>query len=246
MKPGSGELTVDRPADLPEEIDRTVDRDIESSSKVMALHRKIGSRDVYMTLGALKGSECTFRARGRAELWDPWTGKSRPLTVTARTNGRTTVRMPLESFEAQVIVFSPGDAAPEVEATDLDTVAALVVKNGRIAVTGFSSTAGRKSATVRIDGRTATLSGEASSSPQPIVLDGPWEFELKPTLDNRWGDFRLPVSDRMIGPEARIFRYAEEREPSPGWEAATFDDSRWERAASGFGQKILETWAAAG
>jgi hypothetical protein len=30
---------------------------------------------------------------------------------------------------------------------------------------------------------------------------------LLPTLDNKWGDYRLPASDEMIGAEARVFDY---------------------------------------
>ena len=35
------------------------------------------------------------------------------------------------------------------------------------------------------------------------VLDNKWEFELKPSLDNRWGDFELPAGDGLIGAEVR-------------------------------------------
>ena len=30
-----------------------------------------------------------------------------------------------------------------------------------------------------------------------------WRFELIPTLNNRWGDFRLPASDKLLGAEAQ-------------------------------------------
>jgi hypothetical protein len=70
-------------------------------------------------------------------------------------------------------------------------------------------------------------------------LDGDWEFELKPTMDNRWGDFRLPIEDAlMIGAEARIFKYAEEPVAQPAWESTDLDDSKWARAAVGFGRKF--------
>ena len=39
------------------------------------------------------------------------------------------------------------------------------------------------------------------------VISGDWESEFVPTLDNRWGDFRLPASDDTIGVEARFFMY---------------------------------------
>ncbi|MDO4574184.1 MAG: glycosyl hydrolase [Planctomycetia bacterium] len=52
--------------------------------------------------------------------------------------------------------------------------------------------------------------------PQPVeweekVLSGPWQFRLLPTMDNRWGDFRLPVTDdnRILGAEARWVKLVE-------------------------------------
>lgn len=43
--------------------------------------------------------------------------------------------------------------------------------------------------------------------PRRIALDGEWSFELIPTLDNRWGDFRLPAdaSEPTLGAEAQRF-----------------------------------------
>lgn len=58
----------------------------------------------------------------------------------------------------------------------------------------------------------ALESGESAArflvASEPV--DGDWEMEIIPTMDNRWGDFRLPASDGLIGPEAREFsaRYA--------------------------------------
>ena len=57
--------------------------------------------------------------------------------------------------------------------------------------------------------------GEAEQERQSIetiaykerVIGDDWESEFVPTLDNRWGDFRLPASDDTIGVEARFFMY---------------------------------------
>jgi len=38
-------------------------------------------------------------------------------------------------------------------------------------------------------------------------IDGEWNIEIIPTLNNKWGDFRLPASNEFIGPEAREFAY---------------------------------------
>ena len=90
----------------------------------------------------------------------------------------------------------------------------------------------------------------AASAPEPdfpaaprqaesIALDGPWEFTVLPTLDNRHGDFRLPPTDGCLGPEARRFRYAEEfADGAPGWESPDFDDSAWEETTWSFGPRF--------
>lgn len=39
------------------------------------------------------------------------------------------------------------------------------------------------------------------------LLDGDWDVEFLPTMNNKWGDFRLPAADECIGPEVRQFTY---------------------------------------
>lgn len=65
-----------------------------------------------------------------------------------------------------------------------------------------------------------------------IPLDGLWTIRLQPTLDNRWGDFRYPPAQELIGPEARCFRYRNEDVDgrAAGWFQASFDDAGWEVA----------------
>ena len=41
-----------------------------------------------------------------------------------------------------------------------------------------------------------------------------WEFELKPSLDNQWGDFELPAGKRLIGAEVRQLYLSEDKEYS--------------------------------
>ncbi len=45
---------------------------------------------------------------------------------------------------------------------------------------------------------------------ETIPLDGEWQVEFKPTMDNRWGDYRLPAFAGKIGPEIRAMRWVEE------------------------------------
>jgi hypothetical protein len=71
-------------------------------------------------------------------------------------------------------------------------------------------------------------SGKSPENISEVILDGDWEFELRPTMDNRWGDFRLPVTEKMIGAEARIFSYCEETDNPKIWKKETY----------GFGRKF--------
>jgi len=143
-----------------------------------------------------EGTECSFRATGQVELWDPWTGTTRPLRVRSQASDITRLRMPLTDKELQLIVFSPGNAAME------------------------------------------PADAPAPSAASVVPLDGSWEFELKPTMDNRFGDFRWPPTPTMIGAEARQFRYADETTPNPGWQNSSFDDSKWPKVTASFGPKF--------
>lgn len=155
------------------------------------LHRRIGPREVFMVHNAPRQTECWFRATGRTELWDPWTGETRPLPVLTQTAEGTRLRLPLAEQEAQIIVFSPGQPA---------------------------------------------LVPPAAQGPNSeIPLGGEWEFELQPTLDNRFGDYHWPPTPTRLGAEVRQFRYAGEIAPNPGWEAAAFNDSSWRRVTTSFG-----------
>lgn len=42
---------------------------------------------------------------------------------------------------------------------------------------------------------------------QVLPVEGTWQTEIIPTMNNKWGDFRLPASDELIGVEAREFSY---------------------------------------
>jgi hypothetical protein len=208
------------------------------ATQAQVLHRKIGLRNVYMVLGAPKHSECVFRAKGKVELWDPWTGQARPLHVVAETHEGTRLRMPLESYEAQLIVFSPGNSPLTVEKTDLDEVASVLQRDNTISVHGVASSGGRKTAVVRSGNQTTTLSGDAPAPLPPVNLDGPWEFELVPTMDNRFGDFRWPPTPALLGADIGKLRYADETSPNPGWEAPGLDDSRWPKVTCSFGPRF--------
>ncbi|NMO97674.1 glycosyl hydrolase [Paenibacillus lemnae] len=75
-----------------------------------------------------------------------------------------------------------------------------------------------------------------------LLLDGVWSFQLQPTMDNRFGDFRQPPEPGFIGAEARRFSYAAEWVESEGEDQTSImchdpslDDSSWRQVTYGYG-----------
>lgn len=112
---------IDGPAGAVPLIGRNTQRDFEiltpgaDSPTPYVMHRRIGGRDLFAVYNVGRGVTCRFRARGAAELWDPWTGEKRPLRVAAVTDAGTDVAMPLGRTDMQLIVFDPS-GEPEIGA----------------------------------------------------------------------------------------------------------------------------------
>lgn len=71
-----------------------------------------------------------------------------------------------------------------------------------------------------------------------ISLDGDWEVELLTTLNNKWGDYRFPAFDGMIGAEARSFKYIPSLPAGFDWTKPGFDDRLWEEEIYGYGPQV--------
>lgn len=194
---GDGQYVLKSPADLPDAVAKALTRDFAPArGPASFMHRCLGARDLYMVYGLAQGEECTFRATGAVELWDPWTGETRPLSVLDQNAETTRLRMPLSEQEAQLIVFCPGQAVKD----DGGAVPALA----------------------------------------DVEVEGEWACEYKPTMDNRWGDFRWPAFEGFIGPEARKFHYCEETAAKPGWEKPEVDESKWPRVTYAYGPQFMQ------
>ncbi len=61
----------------------------------------------------------------------------------------------------------------------------------------------------------------------PMMLSEDWTFDVIPTRDNHWGEFRWPPSNQIIGPEVRTFRYREETQAGVAWQKPELDDTDW-------------------
>jgi len=88
-------------------------------------------------------------------------------------------------------------------------------------------------------GESAAIAGPSPAllTCSEIPVSGCWKFSLEPTLDNRFGDFRLAPGG-LLGVEARRFRYAEETGAAGGWHRADFDDSLWPEVTASFGPRF--------
>lgn len=147
-------------------------------------HRRIGKRDIYAVYRAPRGAVCFFRSRGAVSLWNPWDGTSAPLAAERVTAEGAYIRLPLDRRQLQLIVFS--EAA---EATELFEIAEGAEVADTLNAAGDAD----------VEGTALTRS---------LAQDGEWSFELRPTMDNRFGDFRLPGEETLIGAEARYFKFA--------------------------------------
>ncbi len=71
---------------------------------------------------------------------------------------------------------------------------------------------------------------DESGAEDVIEMDEMWTVEVVPTMNNKWGDFRLPASDEIIGVEAREMdcRFvidAENLDVAPNFDAGAFHTS---------------------
>ena len=88
-------------------------------------HRRIGSRDIYFVAGEGDLS-LTFRAKGRAQIWDAVTGTVEPLTSRTLEDGRSSVELQLPEKGSAFVVFDaegkPSAAPAELCAPDASPV----------------------------------------------------------------------------------------------------------------------------
>ncbi len=73
-----------------------------------------------------------------------------------------------------------------------------------------------------------------------IPIGNTWEFELKPSLDNQWGDFQLPASNEMMGAQVRQFHFAENQDYHG--EHLVFDKN-WKNVTYSYGTQFLKLGA---
>jgi hypothetical protein len=80
------------------------------------IHRREGDTDIYFVINRrakTMRADCTFRASGRPEFWDPITGKSRPATEFTDAGGCTVVPMEFGPYGSMFVMFQNGSQKKE-------------------------------------------------------------------------------------------------------------------------------------
>ncbi|GAB6008657.1 glycosyl hydrolase [Dysgonomonas reticulitermitis] len=87
----------------------------------------------------------------------------------------------------------------------------------------------------------AVLANGYTEKKQDVVqiLDDEWEFEVRPVLDNRYGDFRWPATKELIGAYVYWARYSQGTTSDEQWKNPSFDDKLWKMQNFSYGSKFL-------
>ena len=227
---------------VPDIVSQSITRDVVASETgVFHTHQKIGPVDVYFIFNThAEQRKISFRLRveGEPEIWDAFSGTVRPVHRFQIGSGYTDVDLTLDPYEGTVLALNPRGTRPAVVEDNLSSLVKVQPAGNQIQLQGFAAEGGRKMVRVAYQGREYVADQKISPSPATIALEGPFAFQLEPTMNNRWGDFRYPASNRMIGAEARHFRYREETDVDPkksGWHQPNFDDSDWPEVTYSYG-----------
>lgn len=127
--------------------------------------------------------------------------------VLHRRIGERDVYMVMDVPHGDVMTFRASGRAERWDAMD-GSIRALKVEstgtNGSSIV--YEGESGEAMLVVFSKGEPCSEVPERNASKTSVTrVDGDWDIEIIPTMNNRWGDFRLPASPGLIGVEAREF-----------------------------------------
>ena len=204
-------------------------------------HQQLGEQHIYYFVNRQpqqRTVDVTVRGQGRPEIWDAHTGAIRPVYRFMSSRQGTKLHLEMGPHEGVLVVLQPDSLGPQIVTDNLRSVQKIQVAESSVEVLGNDGSSEELHAEVSLDGRTFVGKAPAAATVAPIELDGLWECEYRPTMDNKWGDYRYPASDETIGPEAPRIKYR--AEPTvigerPGWEAKEFNDDDWQQVNYTFG-----------
>ncbi len=174
-----GDATGDVWLSVAGHIERLVPRDVQAAQPIKATHRKVGPRDVYMVMGAPKTLDGRISRQGTGRIVGP---VDRDGLNRCASSAR---RRPAPKWSCRWKSTKPRSWCSHL----------------RWRTAGQQPCAG--TAHRALAQRSADVSRpRTEASVQEIALDGEWEFELKPTMDNRYGDFRLPATEQDDRPRS--------------------------------------------
>lgn len=156
-----------------------------------------------------------------------------PLQVLHRNLGDRQVYFVFNPSEEPVAAEITFGGTEQFERWDPWTGEVAPAADGRLSLAA-------REACVLVSTENTRLAVEARA-PRPariVPLCGDWQTTIHPTLDNRHGDFSLPPTPGMIGPQARRFRYRDDSGELDGWQAADFDDGTWDETTFSFGPRL--------
>jgi alpha-L-rhamnosidase/Glycosyl hydrolases family 2, sugar binding domain len=229
-------------ADVVAAIRAAIEADVTTTETDLAhTHQQVGDQHAYFFVNRRperRKVTVTVRCQGTPEIWDAGTGEIRALHRFQTVDGGTQMRLDLDPHGGALVVFQPERASPQIVSDNLLAIEAVQPGDNGIEVTGTTDSSEAPNVTIAMDGRSFVGQSPAVAIPSQISLDGLWKCEYRPTMDNRWGDYRYPASEERIGPEVWRMKYRAEVEASgerPQWETAELDDRDWQLAKCTFG-----------
>ena len=215
---------------------RTLDFETGAET-LMVQHRRTEETDLYMLYN--RSSEAVtarirVRSTGSPYRFDPATGAHRPIHGYQPQGLFTGVALAFEPYKACLVYFDRRLETPSLDRIQIDDVTGVIATESGFEISGWH----HSSSTIEVENGGETYS-RTVAVPPTIQLDERWELELKPTLNNQWGDFRLPPSPEPLGAEVREFRYQMEgpgqEGTSLGWQGTDLDDTAWEKTTYSVG-----------
>jgi alpha-L-rhamnosidase len=98
------------------------------------IHRRSSDAEIYFLANSSnvrRSVEATFRvAKLEPEWWDPFSGRVSAAEVSARPEGRTTLKLELEPYASRVIIFSRRNPGKPTMLNPQETVAEIDLSNG--------------------------------------------------------------------------------------------------------------------